>query len=177
MMQTVIRLSEVAVGALAMVKRLECRREMRMRLLAMGLVPGVEVKVRSRAPMGDPTNYEVKRYSLSLRNDEAACVLVELVPVMTVADAEPGKHRVVGITGGRAIRTKLWEAGIAADVVLEKDGLLERGPVSVRVRGRTIQIARGLAGRVHVVGLEQSAPAGGQPAGSLARHDLVPGER
>jgi ferrous iron transport protein A len=147
----------LAVGALAKVKRLECGREMRMRLLAMGLVPGVEVKVRSRAPMGDPTNYEVKCYNLSLRKEEASCVLVEPESVEILAAVEPGRFRVVGITGGRGVRTKLWSSGIAEDVVLDKDEYLKRGPVSVRIQGRAIQIGRGMAEQVQVVVAERDA--------------------
>lgn len=171
------RLSELAVGSLALVKRLECGRDMRMRLLAMGLVPGVEVKVKSRAPMGDPTTYDVKRYSLSLRKDEAACVLVEQEPVMTLADADPGRLRVVGITGGRGMRTRLWAAGIAEDVVLDKDELLERGPVPVRVQGRSVQIGRGMAEQVQVVAAEQSARACEAPTGPRVGRDSESGER
>jgi len=173
----VIRLSDLAVGALARVKRLDCRRDMRMRLLAMGLVPGVEVKVRSRAPMGDPTNYEVKCYNLSLRRDEAACVLVEMEPVKTLAEAEPGKLRVVGITGGRSVRTKLWMSGIAEDVVLDKGERLERGPVELRVRGHAVQIGRGMAEQVQVVAMEQSVRDCEQPADSPVRQKSESGER
>jgi len=114
--------------------------------------------------MGDPTNYEVKCYNLSLRKDEAACVLVEQQPVVALADAEPGRLRVVGITGGRGIRTKLWASGIAEDIVLDKDELVRRGPVSVRVQGCAVQVGRGMAERVQVVAVEPGARACEVPA-------------
>ena len=49
----------------------------RRQLLAMGLTPGVGLKVIRRAPMGDPVELEVRGFSLSLRRDEAQCVLVD----------------------------------------------------------------------------------------------------
>ena len=49
----------------------------RRQLLAMGLTPGTGLKVVRRAPMGDPIELEVRGFSLSLRRDEAQCVLVE----------------------------------------------------------------------------------------------------
>ena len=49
----------------------------RRQLLAMGLTPGTGLKIIRRAPMGDPIELEVRGFSLSLRRDEAQCVLVE----------------------------------------------------------------------------------------------------
>ena len=33
---------------------------LRARLMALGFVPGTRVRVRRRAPLGDPTEYEVR---------------------------------------------------------------------------------------------------------------------
>ncbi|MBT8420387.1 MAG: ferrous iron transport protein A [Gammaproteobacteria bacterium] len=49
----------------------------RKRLMAMGLTPNTAFKVIRRAPLGDPMEINVRGYSLSLRKDEAAAVLVE----------------------------------------------------------------------------------------------------
>ncbi len=48
----------------------------RRQLLAMGLTPGITCKVIRRAPMGDPVEIEVRGFRLSLRRDEAQCILV-----------------------------------------------------------------------------------------------------
>ncbi|HSN78143.1 MAG TPA: FeoA family protein [Anaerolineae bacterium] len=53
---------------------------LRKRLLDMGLVPGAEISVVRVAPLGDPVEYMVKGYRLSLRRSEAAHVLVERLP-------------------------------------------------------------------------------------------------
>ncbi|MDV2480665.1 ferrous iron transport protein A [Methanoculleus sp. Wushi-C6] len=50
---------------------------LRRRLLAMGVVSGAEVEVVRAAPFGDPTEYLVKGYHLSLRRAEAS--LIEVV--------------------------------------------------------------------------------------------------
>lgn len=49
----------------------------RQKLLAMGLVKGTNFTVNRVAPMGDPVEITVRNYSLSLRRDEAAALLVE----------------------------------------------------------------------------------------------------
>lgn len=49
------------------------------RLLQLGLLEGVEVEVVRRAPGGDPVEYRLLGYSLSLRRAEAANVIVDLL--------------------------------------------------------------------------------------------------
>jgi len=42
----------------------------------MGFVPGVEVEVLRAAPLGDPVEYRVKGYCISLRREEAKLICV-----------------------------------------------------------------------------------------------------
>jgi ferrous iron transport protein A len=51
-------------------------RGFRRRLLEMGLVPGTEVKIVGRAPLGDPLELEVGGGRLSIRKAQAAAILV-----------------------------------------------------------------------------------------------------
>jgi ferrous iron transport protein A len=51
---------------------------MKRRLMDMGLLKGVEVKVEKVAPLGDPIEIIVKNYRLSLRKSEAAGIGVEV---------------------------------------------------------------------------------------------------
>lgn len=48
------------------------------RLLDLGFVPGTPVKAIKRAPMGDPTTFEIRGYQLGLRRSEAEAVEVEI---------------------------------------------------------------------------------------------------
>jgi DtxR family Mn-dependent transcriptional regulator len=50
----------------------------RRRMMDMGLVPGSEVEVVRVAPLGDPIEFTVKGYSLSLRKSEAKAIEVEV---------------------------------------------------------------------------------------------------
>ena len=49
----------------------------REKLLSMGLTRNTEFSVTRMAPLGDPVEIEVRGFSLSLRKDEAAAVLVD----------------------------------------------------------------------------------------------------
>jgi len=46
-------------------------------LLEMGLLPGETIEMIGKAPMGDPIEYMVFHYRISLRKHEAKRVLVE----------------------------------------------------------------------------------------------------
>lgn len=52
--------------------------EMRRRLLEMGLCPGATVQFVRQAPLGDPCEFRVRGYWLSLRREQAR--LVSVVP-------------------------------------------------------------------------------------------------
>jgi ferrous iron transport protein A len=64
-------------GQTGVVVRVEGKGPARRRMLDMGLAPGAEVKVVRVAPLGDPIEFEVRGYSLSLRKSEASTVIVE----------------------------------------------------------------------------------------------------
>jgi ferrous iron transport protein A len=49
----------------------------RQRFLAMGLVKGETIRVERVAPLGDPIDFVVKNYHLSLRKTEASEILVQ----------------------------------------------------------------------------------------------------
>lgn len=73
-----VPLSELAVGEVGTIVRLAAEGAARQRLLEMGLVRGERIQVKRLAPLGDPVEYQIKDYRLSLRRREAALVLVEV---------------------------------------------------------------------------------------------------
>lgn len=70
-------LAQLAVGERGRVAALDGHGAIALRLLEMGLVPGVEVALLKRAPLGDPLEIRVRDYHLSLRKAEAAQVRLE----------------------------------------------------------------------------------------------------
>ena len=65
------RLANLEVGQQARVVRVEGADEISLRLLEMGLTPGAMVTCLGRAPLGDPLEFEVRGYRLSVRKSEA----------------------------------------------------------------------------------------------------------
>ena len=71
-------LSELAVGEQGKVVRINAQGSLKRRFLDMGLVQGVQLKVKGKAPLGDPIKVDVKGYNLSLRKKEASEIYVEV---------------------------------------------------------------------------------------------------
>ena len=69
-------LSELPAGNSARVVSVTGDSAITRRLMEMGVVPGVSVKLIKTAPFGDPIEIKVRRYSLALRKSEANAVEV-----------------------------------------------------------------------------------------------------
>ena len=69
-------LEQVAVGSTACVRDVAGEDDTSLRLLEMGLTPGVNVRVVGTAPLGDPLELELRGYRLSVRRTEAARVAI-----------------------------------------------------------------------------------------------------
>lgn len=70
-------LATLPIGARGKVTRIEGDDEIALRLLEMGLTPGVELMVLGVAPLGDPLELELRGYRLSIRKSEAARIVIE----------------------------------------------------------------------------------------------------
>jgi ferrous iron transport protein A len=63
--------AELPVGASGRVIRVTGEGNVSRRLLEMGVTPGVEIRRLGTAPLGDPLEFELRGYRLSLRKSEA----------------------------------------------------------------------------------------------------------
>jgi ferrous iron transport protein A len=68
--------ADLAVGEKARVVRISDDDEISRRLLEMGVTPGVELRRLGAAPLGDPLEFELRGYRLSLRRAEAEHVQI-----------------------------------------------------------------------------------------------------
>ena len=63
--------AELSVGESGRVLRVVGANDVGRRLLEMGVTPGVEIRRLGTAPLGDPLEFELRGYRLSLRKTEA----------------------------------------------------------------------------------------------------------
>jgi ferrous iron transport protein A len=71
-------LDQLEIGQRAQVRSIAGRGRMTVRLLEMGFVPGVEVALVKRAPLGDPLELRLRGFHVSLRKAEARAIEIEV---------------------------------------------------------------------------------------------------
>ncbi len=74
-----MKLSELKQGQIANIKNVGGEGQLRRHFLDMGLIQGTEIQYIKAAPMGDPIEYRLWGYELTLRKEDAACIDIEEV--------------------------------------------------------------------------------------------------
>ena len=77
-MKRVIRMRDMLVHQKGIIRKVSANGEMGRRIREMGLVPETPIQITGRAPLRDPVAIKVRDYTLTLRNDEASHILVEV---------------------------------------------------------------------------------------------------
>lgn len=72
------RLAQLETGQSGRVLQVVGTSEVSRRLLEMGITPGEEIRLLRAAPLGDPLEFELRGYRLSLRRSEAEQIEVEV---------------------------------------------------------------------------------------------------
>ncbi|HEY1921575.1 MAG TPA: FeoA family protein [Tepidisphaeraceae bacterium] len=70
------RLNTLGIGCKGCVVSVSGDHDLRRRLLEMGFCNGAQVEVIRRAPLGDPIEFRLRGYHLSLRNEQARHVTI-----------------------------------------------------------------------------------------------------
>ncbi len=73
-----INLRDMKVGQSGVIASVKAAGELGRRLRDMGLVPGKEVKIQGKAPLYDPVSLRIMGFTLTLRNNEADHIQVEV---------------------------------------------------------------------------------------------------
>ena len=74
--QSPVTLDTVISGDKARIASVRAKGQLRKRLLEMGIIPGAIIESIRVAPLGDPVEFRVKGYNLSIRKGDAACIEV-----------------------------------------------------------------------------------------------------
>lgn len=99
-------LSDLKTGDSALVSKVGGNGELRQHFLDMGIIPGTVITKVKTAPMGDPIEYDVNGYELTMRLEDAGKIDIESVPAESpstssgTADTTKTAHPGLG-EGGR----------------------------------------------------------------------------
>ncbi|MGN0995860.1 MAG: FeoB small GTPase domain-containing protein, partial [Candidatus Ventricola sp.] len=72
-------LNQLAVGRTAVIRSVGGEGALRQHFLDMGVIPGAEITLVKFAPMGDPIEFRISGYALTLRVDDARKIEIEQV--------------------------------------------------------------------------------------------------
>lgn len=70
-------LDKLIPGVKASIVKIQLKGTVRRKLMDMGLVPGSKIEVIRVAPLGDPIEFSIKGYNLSIRKQEASNIVVK----------------------------------------------------------------------------------------------------
>jgi len=73
-----INLRNMAINQSGIISSVKVGGELGRRIREMGLVPGTEITIKQRAPLNDPVAMRVMGGTLTLRNNEANFIEVEV---------------------------------------------------------------------------------------------------
>ena len=77
-MKKVIKMREMRDNQDGLIRKISSRGDLGRRIREMGLVPGMPIMIQGRAPLRDPVAVKIKDFTLTLRNNEADHILVEV---------------------------------------------------------------------------------------------------
>lgn len=75
---TVVSMRNMQVGQKGTVARVKGGGELGIRIREMGLVPGADIEIVGHAPLKDPVHIKLYGNHLTLRNNEADHIMVEM---------------------------------------------------------------------------------------------------
>ncbi len=72
-----MKLNELEIGKCANIIEVGGEGALRQHFLDMGVIPGVEIALVKKAPLGDPIEFQVHGYELTMRIADADCILID----------------------------------------------------------------------------------------------------
>ncbi len=77
-MKKLIKMREMSNNQEGVIRKISAVGDMGRRLREMGLVSGTPIQIQGRAPLRDPVAVKIRDFTLTLRNNEANSILVEV---------------------------------------------------------------------------------------------------
>lgn len=77
-MNKIINMRQMQDNQEGVIRKISASGQMGKRIREMGLVPDTPIRIMGRAPLKDPVAVKVRDYVLTLRNDEASHIMVEI---------------------------------------------------------------------------------------------------
>ncbi len=73
-----ITLDKLDINKIATISNLDCKGDLRRRLLDLGLVNGTNIIAIFKSPMGNPIAYEVRGTIIALRKEDSRLINIQI---------------------------------------------------------------------------------------------------
>ena len=71
-------LDKLDINKNAIILNLNCKGDLRRRLLDLGLVNGTNIKASFKSPMGNPIAYEIRGTTIALRKEDSKLINIKI---------------------------------------------------------------------------------------------------
>lgn len=162
----IFTLDKMVPGESGRILSVHGRGPVRRRLVDMGLTRGAVIDMVKTSPLGDPVEYRLRGYHLSLRKSEARTIEVELLIDSRPRSTGPGPGRsvlplvrcrngqqveIVRARGGRGQTSRLREMGLQTGMVLDIVQNEFPGPIVLSIKGgERLIVGKGMARHILV---------------------------
>jgi len=162
----IFTLDKLVPGESGKIVRVHGRGPVRRRLVDMGLTQGAVIEMVKASPLGDPVEYRLRGYHLSLRKSEAQTIEVELLNGSQPQIESPGHSRsvipltrcdagqkveIIRTRGGRRVNKRLNSLNLKPGAILQVVQNDFLGPLIISVNnGDRLSIGKGQARHVLV---------------------------
>lgn len=162
----VFTLDKMVPGESGRIVRIHGRGPVRRRLVDMGLTHGAVIDMVKTSPLGDPVEYRLRDYHLTLRKSEARTVEVELLNGSQPWRRHQGRRRsvfpltrcktgqrveIVRIRGGRGFNNRLMKMDLKPGAVLHVVQNDFPGPLIISINnGDRKALGKGFASHIFV---------------------------
>ena len=159
-------LDKMVPGESGRIIRIHGRGPIRRRLVDMGLTHGAVIDMVKTSPLGDPVEYRLRGYHLSLRKSEARTIEVELLngsqprrgrhghmrSALSLVRCKSGQEvEVVRTRGGRGFNSRLRGLGLTPGAILHVVQNDFAGPMIISVNnGERLVLGKGMARHILV---------------------------
>jgi len=163
---TVTTLDKLVPGESGRILKVSGRGAIRRRLVDMGLTTGAEIEMVKLSPLGDPVEYRLRGYHLSLRKSEAKTIEVELlsdsIPMrrrghfpahgLKLGNCRSGQEvEITRTRGGRRFQRRIEGLGLVPGAKAQIIQNEFPGPLIISVNdGNRITIGKGMAMHIMV---------------------------
>jgi len=158
---TVLTLDKLAPGESGRIIKVFGRGPIRRRLVDMGLTRGAVIEMVKISPLGDPIEYRLRGYHLSLRRTEARSIEVELLDSSTpikefrpsygatlpLVGCRTGQKVIITQTrGGRRMNRRLKDLGLIPGADIQVIGNEFPGPMIISINQKSrLVLGKGMA--------------------------------